>query len=362
MPRKPPIYRKILDALSAEIEAGRFAPGQKFPSEATLVRRFGASRITVGRAVRELQQMGLVDRLSGSGTWVCGGVKQSGEPMLFGLVIPDLGETEIFEPICRGIADAPEAARCALLWPHTRSPESGREHKAIQLAQQCIAHRVAGAFFAPVEISPTADETNRRVLHMLEAANIPIVLLDRRPDLSTRIQHDLVGIHNRRAGHVAAEHLARLGAHRIGFLFYQGQASTARLRSAGYVDVVGSARDIFSVEPGSVFNLPEEALACDAFVCSNDRTAGRLMHFLFARGLRIPADVRIVGIDDVNYAALLPVPLTTIHQPCHEIGESALTAMLERLKRPKSPARDVLLDCELVIRQSCGAEAGKSTN
>ena len=79
------------------------------------------------------------------------------------------------------------------------------------------------------------------------------------------------------------------------------------------------------------------------------------MHTLLARGIRIPKDVRIVGIDDVNYAALLPVPLTTVHQPCRDIGETALRVMLERLDRPKMPARDVLLDCTLVIRQSCGS-------
>jgi DNA-binding LacI/PurR family transcriptional regulator len=50
------------------------------------------------------------------------------------------------------------------------------------------------------------------------------------------------------------------------------------------------------------------------------------------------------------------VPLITVHQPCREIGEAAMRVMLERLERPKMPARDVLLDCSLVIRKSCGAK------
>jgi GntR family transcriptional regulator of arabinose operon len=57
----------------------------------------------------------------------------------------------------------------------------------------------------------------------------------------------------------------------------------------------------------------------------------------------------------VNYAPLLPVPLTTVHQPCREIGEAGLHVMLER---PKMAARDVLLDCTLVIRKSCGGKQG----
>jgi DNA-binding LacI/PurR family transcriptional regulator len=78
---------------------------------------------------------------------------------------------------------------------------------------------------------------------------------------------------------------------------------------------------------------------------------------LLAKGIRIPQDVRIVGIDDVMYAALLPVPLTTIHQPCGEIGKTALRLLLDRIAHPKMPAREVLLDCELVVRRSCGCKA-----
>ena len=152
---RQPIYRRVLETLTAEISGGRFKPGQKIPSEAALVRRFGVSRITVGRAVHELQQLGLVDRVAGSGTYVRDVGGSAAESPLFGLIIPDLGETEIFEPICQGIANAPEAAGCGLLWPHAEaergSPRSrARDDQALQLCNECIRHRVAGVFFAPV--------------------------------------------------------------------------------------------------------------------------------------------------------------------------------------------------------------------
>jgi DNA-binding LacI/PurR family transcriptional regulator len=62
----------------------------------------------------------------------------------------------------------------------------------------------------------------------------------------------------------------------------------------------------------------------------------------------------MVGIDDVKYASLLSVPLTTIHQPCASIGAIAVGAMLDRLRDPKLPARDILLNFHLVVRDSCG--------
>jgi GntR family transcriptional regulator, arabinose operon transcriptional repressor len=79
------------------------------------------------------------------------------------------------------------------------------------------------------------------------------------------------------------------------------------------------------------------------------------MHTLDGLGVHIPEDLRIVGMDDVRYASLLRVPLTTINQPCKHIGMSAVTAMMERIANPDIPARDILVDFKLVVRESCGA-------
>lgn len=346
----------MLDRLHQDIVTGRYQAGQKLPSEAALVQRFGVSRITVGHAVKELQRQGLIDRMAGSGTYVRAAGRRR-EGLVFGLVIPNLGETEIFEPICQAIAAAPDAAGHALLWAHadTRSP---REEQALALAGQSIARGVNGVFFAPLELSPHSAEINARVMKMLRDAEIAVVLLDRRPDEEgLRERCDLAGIDNHRAGYIATRHLRKLGALRIGFLGYQDQAATVRARIAGYQDALEetSSPRVFLLPQEEQMHLPEYTLECDAFVCANDRLAARLMHALLARRYRIPQDVRIVGMDDVNYASLLPVPLTTVHQACREIGEAALGLMLARLERPQAPAREVLVDCALVVRESCGA-------
>ena len=349
-----PKYQSVLNRLQRDIVGGKYQRGQKLPSEAALVQRFGVSRITVGRAVNELQRQGLVDRIAGSGTYVRG--ESPGEG-LFGLVIPNLGETEIFEPICQAIAASPDAAGYALLWAHADTRQS-REEQTLELVRQCAARRVNGVFFAPLELSSQAGAINRRAMAMLREAGIPVVLLDRRPDEDRRRERsDLAGIDNHRAGMIATAHLQELGARRIGFLAYHGQASTVRIRIAGYREAGG--REEFFVAREERVQLPERVLDCDAMVCANDRVAGQFMHALLARGVSIPGDMKIVGIDDVNYAALLPVPLTTVHQPCREIGEAALRLMLERLERPNRPAREVLVDCELVVRSSCGATTAR---
>jgi DNA-binding LacI/PurR family transcriptional regulator len=94
-----------------------------------------------------------------------------------------------------------------------------------------------------------------------------------------------------------------------------------------------------------------------AFVCANDRLAGQFLQTLQELGRRVPEEIRVVGIDDVEYARILPVPLTTIHQPCRAIGEMAMMTMLTRRERPDMVTRDILLDCQLVVRKSSGAMA-----
>ncbi len=358
-----PKYQQVFTTLRRQIESGRWKPGERLPSEAELVRTFDASRITVGRAVRDLQSAGLVQRRAGSGTYVAP-VTPAKNGMSFGLLIPDLGETEIFEPICQGMMSSPLAREHALLWGSVDGGGASIAERAWQLCRQYIDRRVSGVFFAPVELTPEKDDVNQRIVRALEEARIPIVLLDR-PALPYpgRGDHDLVGIDNRDAGFVITEHLLRLGCGRLAFVALPNAAATVDAREAGYREALysrehpidrASIRRIDPAASAAVYALMD-TYRPDGIVCANDRTAGRMMHTLLQLKYAIPRDVRLVGIDDIDYASLLPVPLTTLRQPTRQIGDAALSAMLERVKRPAVPPRDIFLHCRLVIRASCGA-------
>ena len=373
-PRRTLKHERVSAELRQEIAEGKYQPGQKLPSEAALVRRFGASRITVGRAVSDLRREGLVERRAGSGSYVRAVAAAMSANVSFGLLIPDLGQTEIFEPICQGMSEAPQTREHALLWFQGMPREGGiaRQEQAWQICQQCIRRRVDGVFFAPFETVSPGDRTNHRIVAALEEAGIPIVLLDREYlPYPHRSRHDLVGIDNRRTGALATEHLVSLGARRIGFLSLTRGTSTIEERIAGYRETL--FRHALPVEPGLIRQLSLEEMGAvlseqrpDAFLCANDRTAARLMQRLLELGVRVPDDVRIVGIDDAPVASLLPVPLTTMQQPCREIGHAAIHAMFERLDRPGMATRDILLACPLIVRQSSGppqaAPAHDSTN
>lgn len=357
-------YQQILEKLQDDIASGHYKPGKRLPSEAELVRRFGASRMTVFRAMHELQSLGLVTRRVGSGTFVSS--KADTCSHVFGLLIPELGQTEIFEAICKGMMEAQEAMHHSLLWGNAISPDEDKERMAEQLCEHYSTQKVSGVFFAPVEFSANRFQANHRIAAAFDRARIPVVLLDR--DLEAypqRSKYDLVGIDNRRTGYLATEHLINAGAKRVAFLARPNSAPTVDARIAGYREALLSQnerrrRDLVYIgeatDPKFINSILKKARP-DGFVCANDLTAGNLMHTLISLGRRIPEDIQIVGIDDVKYARLLPVPLTTLHQPCRDIGRMAMAVMLDRITNPNLPPRDVLLRCELVVRKSCHALA-----
>jgi DNA-binding LacI/PurR family transcriptional regulator len=90
------------------------------------------------------------------------------------------------------------------------------------------------------------------------------------------------------------------------------------------------------------------------FVANNLMTLGALVA-IRERGLRIPADISIVGFDDMPWVPLLQVPLTVVAQPTYEMGQKAAELLLERIEQPRKPVSTVELKTTLIIRQSSGA-------
>lgn len=356
-------HELIRQTLTEAISSGQYQAGQRLPTESELVKTFGASRPTVNRALRELQLAGMIDRKAGSGSYVRADALARG--YVFGLLIPELGRTEIFEPLCRGMAEAQNGSHHALLWGSSLNESANIEEQAAQACRQLMAKKVSGVFFAPLELTSEKDAINRRIADVFNRAGIPIVLLDR--DLvpyPERSAYDLVGIDNRRAGYVITAHLLKCGCRRVVFVGRPRSAPTVDARSSGYREAIldaggGAVPQVFRVEPDDSDAIRRilDDVRPDGFVCANDFTAARLLKTLDGLGVSVPDEVRMAGIDDVKYASLVSVPLTTIHQPCADMGAMAISAMLERLRNPKLPARDILLSFQLVVRESSGSEA-----
>ena len=356
-----PKYQRI--AASVREEIARLDPElvHKLPSDNELGERFSTSRLTIIRSLRQLEAEGIVQRRAGSGTYTRSHVRNRPLAHTFGLLIPDLGQGEIFEPICQGMAQAGQSTHQALLWGN--SSEGEKSKRAKELCQYFINRKVSGVFFAPLELSSEMKQVNASILTELEDAKIPIVLLDRNTaPFPEPAKHDLVGIDNWREGFRMADYLLKLGCKKLGFVVRPGSAPTVDARIAGmnqalWVKGIEMKQNaVLRADPENKVLVDKwwNEIMPDGILCGNDFTAALIMQRLIGMGVAIPEKVRLVGFDDVKYASLLPVPLTTLRQPCHEIGAAAIRAMLDRLMQPQMAPRTISLACDIVVRRSCG--------
>lgn len=205
---------------------------------------------------------------------------------------------------------------------------------------------------------------------------LPFVAVDHPADAG----FDVVRVDDRLGAFLAARHLVDLGHRRFGILALEfepdgrtGFTDEARLagarfevvrnRLAGYLDglaAVGGVRppiyetlnDEVTVAAG-VAALLDRDPGITALLCMSDVTAMAAVRTLQARGLRVPEDVSVVGFDDVEEAAHLDPPLTTVHQPIEEKGDVAVRMILES-EVTSDGKRAVTLPLDLVVRASTG--------
>jgi DNA-binding LacI/PurR family transcriptional regulator len=359
------VYRHLY----GEIVRGRWQTGERLPTEEDLAEHFGFSRTTVAKAIRLLAGQGLVERRRRAGSFVRAGSairSQRIGAMICGAAEPDAG-SNIFVPISRAVArEAERAGYSVTVHDPTRYATGVDEirSRSERMARELIDAHVAGVLMVPYEILPDQQEsTSTTAAEMLRAAGIPVVLLDR--DLCRyphRSRFDLVGIDNRRAGCIATEHLLARGCTRVDFVAADEYGWAQEARIAGYLDAFHNA------------NLPHDAKwvhhghprerrytdpiardkRIDAVVAVNDATAAELMRAANDAGRRVPRDIRIVSFDDLPVCRTLPAPLTTIHQPCADLGAVAVRTLFDRMRHPDRRPTDVNLSFDLVVRESCG--------
>lgn len=349
-------HKPITDLLRVEIEAGKYASDRRLPSEEALCRRWKVSRPTVARALRGLQLEGLIERRVGSGTFVRAEIRPL--QTMIGLLMTGLGNAEILDPICAEITRAAQQRGCSVLTGGLPA-----DCKPAELARQWAAGGVRGVLFAPLETTANREAFNLEIIKVFRQANIAVVLVDRdATDFPRRSDSDLVEMDNFHAGYELGRHLIAMGSRKLVFAARPSFPSSTDQRLAGLTESLcrsGFAAPRFVVgEPEDaelVRSLNLDAGACDACVCSHDLMAAKLLRTAQASGYQVPRDFRLAGFDDVGYAALLSVPLTTIRQPCRAIGMACVDTLLGRLAHPELPARAILLRGELVVRDSTAA-------
>lgn len=246
-----------------------------------------------------------------------------------GLLISDI-QNPFFTGLVRGVEDiAQQHGYSVILCNSDEDPEKERQYVDVL----CAEH-VAGAIVVP------ASERSRSFQRLREH-NIPIVAVDRR--LEGRVA-DAVLVDNLRGAHDAVAHLLAAGYRRIGLITGPISTTTGKQRREGYrraLAEAGAPRDpelerVGTFKESSGADMALELLSLDPpidalFIANNLMTLGAL-ETVHARGLRIPEDVAVVAFDDVPWANLAGISLTTVSQPVYELGATAALRLFQRMQ------------------------------
>jgi LacI family transcriptional regulator len=272
-----------------------------------------------------------------------------------GVLVPDI-TNPLFPPILRGIEDRLEEDGYTPLMANTDNDEQ-RERVDWQTMR---ARQVDGI------ITATANRSDALVSEIVESGMVVVLINRRVNDPAVRAATP----DNRGGMKLAIRHLAGLGHRRIAHIAGPLEFSSGFDRREGFLEAMREAG--LEPDPGLViqsaaFTETEGARACrelldldgdaTAVAAGNDLIALGCYDVLLERSMGCPADLSIVGFNDMPFADRFQPPLTTVRIPHYEIGVAAAELLVEALQNPDSEPRQLQLEPELVVRESTARPA-----
>jgi LacI family transcriptional regulator len=345
-------YNQIKETLLREIEERKLAAGEQILSIAEIMERFQVSKVTAVRSVVELENEGVVRREHGRGTFVAAPSAAEERPLLrksVAVIVPDMTN-----PFYAEVVGSLERRLREFNMPIELSStdyQVGEEQRHVEFIVR--ERQVAGIAICSFPIPHELDE---RIL------GFPLVAVDCCPDVLVG-RCNSVTSDNLQGGYLATSHLLELGHKRIGYINIpganperlMGYRQALREKNVPYEEELVRVMDPHQIVEGEVIEFVR-AQRLTAIFAINDMTAAQCMQALRKAGYRTPADISIVGYDNINAAKLFEVPLTTVEQHEEEMGRKAADILLglinaeggESLPR----ARELVLLPRLIVRES----------
>ncbi len=270
---------------------------------------------------------------------------------LLGVIIPDI-TNPFFPSIVRGVEDVAfcEGFRLVLCNADNDPAKERIYFNDLRTFQP-----------AGIIIIPSLES---RLQQEIADSALPVVIVDRRPKWW---RGDVVVANNEKGGYGVGEHLVGMGHRVLAVIGGPSKISSAQERMLGFRRALGAAgirlqreyiRQVpFTAEAG--FTAALELLELDPrptaiFACSDLLASGVLAAARKCK-LRCPENVSIVGFDDLDFASLSEPSLTTVYQPGYQMGVTACTLLLERVRGSLVPPEQRVLDTELRERKSVRA-------
>ncbi|HUZ18555.1 MAG TPA: LacI family DNA-binding transcriptional regulator [Spirochaetia bacterium] len=277
-----------------------------------------------------------------------------------GLILPDI-TNPFFPEVARGVEEGAQEQGYSVFLCNTNW-ERQREAQYIRLLTE---RRVDGIVLAP--ISNSAAEVEQEL-----APDMSVVYVSNVPRNTHR---SYVEIDNIRGGFLATKHLIDAGFRTIGFVGAVEGSLTVDERLEGFrmaFDRSGLKVDEHFVHLGHfrqetgyriVRDMIEKGDYPRAIFAENDLIALGVMQGVRDSGLRVPADIAVVGFDDIPFASFREVQLSTVYQPKYEMGKLGAQILIDLIAKSSASeahSRRVILEPELIVRGSTvGPQEGR---
>jgi LacI family transcriptional regulator len=274
-----------------------------------------------------------------------------GRSNMIGLLIPDI-TSPIYSEIFKGLdLQAQEYGYSLFLCDTNRDIEAERKYVRILMEK-----RVNGIVIAPVSncIDHITEETRN---------NIPIIYIGGKVNDS---MNNYITVDNFYGSKIAVDYLIKLGHKEIYMVCDRGNTKTMSDRIMGYKTVMteNNCNPVVYVDSEgkkgreSGYVQAKNILSCrklpSAIFTCNDMVAIGVMEALLEKGLKVPEDISLVGYDDIAFASLPTIKLTTVAQPKFEIGMRTINLLNKIMKNytPDCKNREIVKP-EFVIRRTC---------
>lgn len=325
-------YDILADTLREELKSAVWKAGQRFYSENQLCQKYNLSRQTVRQAISILTDEQLLSSVRGSGTYVTEHAVSSRhqQTRTIGIIVTYLSDY-IFPVIIKELEKVFTAADYYVYIASTGNSVS-QERK---LLQAMLDKQVDGIILEPTKSA--LPNPNLDICRDLHAQGYPIICIN---SYYQGLNLPLVALDDEKAGYIATSHLIDMGHTKLGAVLKSDDIQ-GHLRYSGFQKAIlqkdAELMDerVFWYTTEDISGLDDDAEhivkrldGCTAVLCYNDQIALRVIRMLMDQGINVPEDMSVVSIDDSRFAAIGIVPLTSVHNPAHEIGRVAAENLL----------------------------------
>lgn len=282
---------------------------------------------------------------------------KSGRTYTLGLIVADISNP-FFAQIARIVED--EAANLNYTVVFGSSDE--KPEKSLKLIQFLMNRQVDGFIIVPTEGS-------KEQIEYLKEHNVPFVLIDRRfPDLDT----NYIIIDNYKAAYESTSRLIKTGNKRIGIVAYDSTLDHMKERVRGYKQALKD----HGIEPYSKWHkeIKFDAIEEEMGPAIEDLLSGAepidavffATNTLAIQGLKeikrlertIPDDLAVLTFDGGEAFDFFYCPVSYVRQPMADLSKKAVEVLIERISNPDMASQSIILEAELVVRESCGPKQG----